>query len=260
MDMVSYVIRKFLPGPVEAVVRTDRGARVRGDWRLHRCHHPRCSDVNVRRERVEAHIRKKQGEMAKDIKALGWFWGTIHAMIKENPRTTIAEALGRASFFECRMEVCRLPFQTATVLAHHFSQIHAAYTQEGWETSSRHLNQELVQVDMDQSNREENVEENQRQVVEANGMDVESAGSRVPPNEVESDGNIRIDTDVEVTGTLDDASTQNATIPVPWPVDTTIVGLERQRIRRNNRERQRNEQEQERRRDQPRRRPRGTRQ
>jgi hypothetical protein len=30
MDMVSYAIRKFLPGPVEAVVRTDGGARVRG--------------------------------------------------------------------------------------------------------------------------------------------------------------------------------------------------------------------------------------
>jgi hypothetical protein len=36
--------------------------------------------------------------MAKDIKALGWFWGTIHAMIKENPWTTIAEVLGQTFF------------------------------------------------------------------------------------------------------------------------------------------------------------------
>jgi hypothetical protein len=31
MDMVSYMIRKFLPRPVEVVVRIDGGARVRGD-------------------------------------------------------------------------------------------------------------------------------------------------------------------------------------------------------------------------------------
>jgi hypothetical protein len=130
--------------------------------------------------RVEEHIRKKHNEMVKDIKALGWFWGTIHTMIKANPWTTIVEVLGRVSFFECRMEGCGLPFQTETALAHHFSQIHAAYTQEGWETSSRRLNQEWVQVDMDQSNRKKSVEENQREIVEANETDVESAGSRVP--------------------------------------------------------------------------------
>jgi hypothetical protein len=60
---------------------------------------------------------------------------------------------------------------------------------------------------MDQSNREESAEENQREVVEANEMYFESEGSRVLQNEVESDGNIRIDTDVEATGTVDDAST-----------------------------------------------------
>jgi hypothetical protein len=31
MYMVSYVIKKFLSGPVEAIMRTDGGARVRGD-------------------------------------------------------------------------------------------------------------------------------------------------------------------------------------------------------------------------------------
>jgi hypothetical protein len=77
---------------------------------------------------------------------------------------------------------------------------------------------------MNQSNREESAEKNQREGVEANGMDVESAGWSGAPNEVESDGNIRIEADVEVTGTVDDASTQDATVPVPGPVDTTIAG------------------------------------
>jgi hypothetical protein len=142
MDIVNYVIRKFLPRPVETVVRTDRGARVRRDWQLHRYHYPGCSYVKGLRVRVEEYIRRKHREMAKDIKALGWFWGTIHAIIKQNPMTSIVEALGRTSFFECRMEGCGLPFQTKTALARHFSQIHAPYTQKGWETSSRRLNQE----------------------------------------------------------------------------------------------------------------------
>jgi hypothetical protein len=43
---------------------------------------------------------------------------------------------------------------------------------------------------MDQSNKEESVEKNQREVMEANETDVESARSPVPLNEVESDGNI----------------------------------------------------------------------
>jgi hypothetical protein len=68
MDMVSYVIRKLQPRPVEAVVRTDGGARVRGDWQLHRCHYPGCSYVNGRRVKVDEHIRKKHLEMTKDIR------------------------------------------------------------------------------------------------------------------------------------------------------------------------------------------------
>jgi hypothetical protein len=77
---------------------------------------------------------------------------------------------------------------------------------------------------MDQSNREESTEENQREVVEANETEVESTGWPGAPNEVESDGNLRIEADVEATGTVDNASTQDATVPIPGPVDTTIVG------------------------------------
>jgi hypothetical protein len=73
MDMMSYVIRKFIPGPVEAIVRTDGGARVRGDRQLHRCHSAECSYVNGRSVRAEKHVKRNHSEMTKDIKALGWF-------------------------------------------------------------------------------------------------------------------------------------------------------------------------------------------
>jgi hypothetical protein len=38
--------------------------------------------------------------MAKDIRRLGWFWETIHMMLKVKPTTTIAEALGQGDFWD----------------------------------------------------------------------------------------------------------------------------------------------------------------
>jgi hypothetical protein len=35
--------------------------------------------------------------MASDIKALGWFWGTMRSVMRRKPMMTIAEALGKGS-------------------------------------------------------------------------------------------------------------------------------------------------------------------
>jgi hypothetical protein len=77
--------------------------------------------------------------MANDIKQLGWFWGTIHTMMKLKPKMTIAEALGEGPFWECTMEKCHLPFQSEKALRLHFTQSHAAYAVEGWEARTRQL-------------------------------------------------------------------------------------------------------------------------
>jgi hypothetical protein len=93
-DMVRYFIMKLLPGRVETVVKTRVSSRVRGKWNLCRCHFLGCEYVSGDGSQVDTYMKKSYESMMKDIEALGWFWGTIHAMIKANPKTTIAEALG----------------------------------------------------------------------------------------------------------------------------------------------------------------------
>jgi pyruvate/2-oxoglutarate dehydrogenase complex dihydrolipoamide acyltransferase (E2) component len=84
--------------------------------------------------------------MHKDIKTLGWFWGTIHTIVKQNPKMTIAEALGEGQFWECKTENSHQPFPTERSLRQHFTESHAAYTQEGWEAAARCLNQSWSQI------------------------------------------------------------------------------------------------------------------
>jgi hypothetical protein len=79
--------------------------------------------------------------MKKDIKMLGWFWGTLHTMLKANLKLTIAEALGQGRFWECKMEGSHQPFQPQIALGHHFSQAHAAHTREGWRDEANRLYQ-----------------------------------------------------------------------------------------------------------------------
>jgi hypothetical protein len=57
-------------------------------------------------------------------------------MMKTNPKMTIAEAFGEGQLWECRTEGCHQPFQSEKALGQHFTQTHAAYTQEGWEAST----------------------------------------------------------------------------------------------------------------------------
>jgi hypothetical protein len=52
---------------------------------------------------------------------------------------TIAEAFGHGDFWECTMDECHFPFQSERALRQHFTQAHAVYTIEGYETKSQRL-------------------------------------------------------------------------------------------------------------------------
>jgi hypothetical protein len=52
------------------------------------------------------HVNKMHKGMAVDIEALGWFWGTIRTIIKQNLRTTIDATLGGGSVWECMVQGC----------------------------------------------------------------------------------------------------------------------------------------------------------
>jgi hypothetical protein len=144
-DMMRYFIMKLLPGPVKEVVTTLGGHRVKGKRCLCRCHSPGCTYVSGKEYQVSGHVHSKHKAMANDIKRLGWFWGTMHTMLKAKPDMTIAEALGQGDFWECTADNCHMPFQSEKALRQHFTQAHAAYVVEGWEARSRKLVQKWSQ-------------------------------------------------------------------------------------------------------------------
>jgi hypothetical protein len=118
--------------------------------------------------------------MTEDIQKLGWFWGTIHPMIKENPKVTIAETLGQGKFWECKMEGCHRAFQSKHALRLHFGQSHAADTHEGWEATTRQLTQKWMIV-MDEAGDRSDV----RELNEA-GVPVESVQHPQPEHTIDA--------------------------------------------------------------------------
>jgi hypothetical protein len=146
-DMFRFVISKLLPRRIEMKVTTDEGRTARRKWSFCRCHHPDCGYIKAKAYLVDTHIRDHHKEMKKDMKTLGWFWGTLHTMMKVDPKMTIAEALGEGQFWECKTEKCHQPFHSRKALAHHFVQAHAKDTREGWEALSRRLTQKWAMID-----------------------------------------------------------------------------------------------------------------
>jgi hypothetical protein len=111
-DMFRYFIQRMLPMEIEMKAMTSGEHEVKRDWNFCRCHHPGCTDINTKAYMVDSHVRASHKEMKKDMKMLGWFWGTLHTMMKANPKMTTAEALGQGRFWECKMEGCHQPFQS----------------------------------------------------------------------------------------------------------------------------------------------------
>jgi hypothetical protein len=131
---------------------------------------------------VDSHVRATHKETKKDMKTLGWFWGILGTMIKANPKMTIAEAPGQGQFWERKMEGCDHPFQSQKVMGHHFSQVHAAHTREGWKAQSRCLNQTWRAV-MHAEREEENQNERQEEKGREDHDENESVAERAPPRQ-----------------------------------------------------------------------------
>jgi hypothetical protein len=180
-DMIRYFITKLLPNPIQDIFTTRLGHRVRGRRCLCRCHNPGCTYVSGRDYQVNGHVHNSHKQMSRDIQRLGWFWGTMHTMLKANPKMTIAEAIGEGGFWECTMEKCHLPFQSEKALRQHFTQAHAAYTVEGWEAKSRRLIQKLSER-MEETEAED-LSQRDGSAEEGRGREAESAGAEAEAEE-----------------------------------------------------------------------------
>jgi hypothetical protein len=140
-DMVRYMIARFLPSPIKVEVKTTQGTSAKGQWTFRRCDHPGCNYLSTNINSVENHIRKKHNKMHQDLQKLGWFWGTLQTMIRNNARITIAEVLGQGEIWESQELHCHRIFAGPMALRNHFSKTRTVGTLESWEPKMRGLRQ-----------------------------------------------------------------------------------------------------------------------
>jgi hypothetical protein len=139
IDMVQYFIAQMLPGPIRPVL-TKRGNYVaRQEWDGIQCHSPGCTDVHWKYAQMVEHINRHQKDLASDIRALGWFWGTMRDITKRKPLMTIAEALREGDGWKCQQNKCSHFFATADSLRRHFSHAHATSTTQNWDAKMRQM-------------------------------------------------------------------------------------------------------------------------
>jgi hypothetical protein len=67
--------------------------------------------------------------MGANIEALGWFWGIIRTIIREKPRTTIAEVLGEGEAYQCTVPQSGQIFANERGIKAYFTGYHGGLLQ-----------------------------------------------------------------------------------------------------------------------------------
>jgi hypothetical protein len=126
IDMVQYFIAQMLPGAIRPVLMKRGNCVARQEWDGIRCHSPGCTRVHWKCAQMLEHINRHHKDLASDIRALGWFWGTMRDIMKRKPLMTIAEVLGEGDVWKFRQNKCGHFFATVDSLRRHFSHAHAS--------------------------------------------------------------------------------------------------------------------------------------
>jgi hypothetical protein len=151
-DMFVYFLRQMLPHRVRRVVMAANGRGVAGNWDGVRCHHPGCNYFHSSPFAVQSHVERLHKGMAGDIRALGWFWGTIRTLLRMNPGATVEAGLGGGELYRClaplpqhadgeRVGRCLKLFPTVQSVRMHFGKSHAPRTRRGWKAEMEVLTQ-----------------------------------------------------------------------------------------------------------------------
>jgi hypothetical protein len=139
MDMVEYFIAQMLPRAIRPVLTKRGNCVARQEWDGIRCHSPGCTHVHWKYNQMLEDINRHHKDLASDIRALGWFWGTMRDIMKRKPLMTIAEALGDGDVWKCRKNKCGHFFATTNVLRRRFSHAHACLTTQNWDANMRQI-------------------------------------------------------------------------------------------------------------------------
>jgi hypothetical protein len=85
IDMVHYFIAQMLPAGIRPVLTKRGNCVARQEWDGIQCHSPGCTYVHWKYVQMLEHINRHHKDLASDIRALGWLWGTMRGIIRGNP-------------------------------------------------------------------------------------------------------------------------------------------------------------------------------
>jgi hypothetical protein len=170
-DLITYFIEQMFPEPIRPILKDEHQAEVQTTWGSVRCHHPGCEYFSTNLNGMMRHVNNVHEGMAADIEALGWFWGKMRTIIKQNPRTTIGATLGGGSVWECMVQGCGHGFSTEGSIQKHFTKTHGSRTVRGWKAPTRKLAQEW-----EMRRQADNQREDESQREEGDGGEVRSDG------------------------------------------------------------------------------------
>jgi hypothetical protein len=133
-DPIRYFIATMFEDILETTVWTEDGNRKSGEkFSIEKCYVSGCQYLHQTHASVRQHAAK-QHKNNQDTNSLGWFWGTLRTIIRENPRITVREMFKDGMMYKCEMPRCGLKFHTEDAVRKHFAKIHQDHMIEDWES------------------------------------------------------------------------------------------------------------------------------
>jgi hypothetical protein len=179
-DLIRFYLEKLSGRPMKVKLRNKRNEPVDLQWDIERCHNPKCEHCTKTHCHLETHL-KVHPELLANIQTLGWFWGNMRTMIKNNPQLTIAEAIGSGKLYQCTK--CQALFSSVENLNKHFAAAHPDRVVEGWVARYEVIKQTVQFEDEDEERLSEVSEEEREEMTaeeEAQGNDPKDEEERRP--------------------------------------------------------------------------------
>jgi hypothetical protein len=122
-DLMHHFLFRLCPTEIYVTLRTPDGAAVDRRWDVERCPFLGCDYFQTSRSCVEKYVLT-HGDLSENMKALGWFWGSMRTILRTRPDATIADTLGEGPVFECGEPNCGRMFAKLRNLNQHCGAEH----------------------------------------------------------------------------------------------------------------------------------------
>jgi hypothetical protein len=129
-DFVRYFIATMSDEILMTSLISEDGRRIEREWDVERCYYPGCQFLQESHDNVKLHGKGHKNRESMD--KLEWFWGSLRAIVKDNPTATVRQVLKDGEVFQCGMEKCEKLFARDSSVSKHHMKVHSEETKEDW--------------------------------------------------------------------------------------------------------------------------------